>query len=1033
VSATPTASSLDCQYAHLASTLAAEPCAIVNAQGIVVWRNSAFLALSKDPQQEVCNADIRELLKKYGHGVDELELLSQAIEGAQDADYLVALSSAQLAAEWYRVKVSVCEIPAKGEAGFMVGMTCISDEVNARDTLENTKKNNSMLFESVKAGMGDWDLVRQVVNFGPLLSRLLGDGPQDWLNRPATDWLERCHPNESAAFVAQIKEMLNGGQDRLQTELRVRHARGYWLSFIARGQLVRRTPEGNPANVTVVLIDVTELRYQDTRWRHRAKLSSNWFWSTDEQGKLSEISHEVEQFLGTSVTPLIGKTLPEALKMGGGKGFDEINMDFVERRTQLRGALVRVDRYNAAPVWVELDATPRFDVRGEFVGFEGVGRDVTERRNQELQLLEAKQVAERSNRAKSAFLASMSHEIRTPMNGVLGMAEMLSTTDLDDDQAESLGIIRRSATHLLTLIDGILDFSKLDANRVEVEERTVQLADLLYDVAESLVPVAQARHVSLRAFCAPSLPPMVLDETRMRQVMLNLVGNAIKFSGTEGRPAGKVYVRADISDDEYIKISVTDNGIGIAPSHISSLFEAFNQAEVSTTRRFGGTGLGLAISKKLVELMGGRVEVASVPDEGSVFSVYMPLKVAGPVASRSEALKDQHLVVVGVEKSEDADLLDSLQHVGAKVYLVPDIAAAFAHVNRSLDRPMVCFHNAAGLAEANVVSALSKFSWPDDVNHLLITDGARKSLRMVNESTACVDWGRPSALVNAAALMTRDRSQLPKNSATKRAVASQAIKQMQRLSPTIRVLVAEDDPINRKVIAKQLAHIGVAGDFANNGCEALQMLTDNSPYSLLLTDLHMPEMDGYELTRRVRAQEVAPMRTPILALTANAIQSETFEAYKAGIDLYLTKPILLQDLYAAISTFAIDHGESSSTDQLMPHFDRDVLMAVLGDDPQTLREVVGEYQTQLVLALEQLTQAMSSADLKACKGLAHRLKSSSRSVGALQLGELFAQIEALPEAPSKMSTEVILSELKRAGKGFSIESAAVFDVAAGAQ
>lgn len=507
--------------------------------------------------------------------------------------------------------------------------------------------------------------------------------------------------------------------------------------------------------------------------------------------------------------------------MAGVKSAVSANIDFLERKITFKGIPLCVERPGRADAWIELDGTLRFDFKGAFVGFEGVGRDISKQRLQEQDLLDAKLSAEHSNNSKSLFLAAMSHEIRTPMNGVLGMAEMLSTTTLGEDQAESLSIIRRSANHLLSLIDSILDFSKLDADRVEIEAREVHAGDVIYGVTESLLPIAHAKGVRLRAFSNPSIPPLTLDETRLRQVLNNLIGKAIKFSSKEGRSIGEIYIRASVEQGQSLKITVKDNGIGMAPSHLTTVFEAFNQAEISTTRRFGGTGLGLAISKKLIDLMGGTIEVSSVLDEGSTFTISLPMKFAGEAALNHLSLENKHCVIVGAESAENLDLQAALEHAGATVRLVASITSGLALVN-ALKRPTIYLHNAVGPSESSYTQALKAHTWPKEVSHLLVTDGTRKSLRMIDERIACVDWGRSAVLANAVSMISDDKSQVPDHAtaAKKRLNGITTPKKLAKLSPTLTVLVAEDDPINQRVISKQLAHFGVQADFANNGVAA---------------------------------------------------------------------------------------------------------------------------------------------------------------------------------------------------------------------
>jgi PAS domain S-box-containing protein len=1042
--------SLVFDLAQKAVNCSAQAHAILSVDGVLQWANQTFFQMMGADESALSASTAENLLsrlKTAGLVSEGLSELASALANCTPMERTVCFDSGNAQKKWYQLQLTVTTVSGDPTQWLALTLTDITELQSLRLASEKTKHQNALLFDCVKASMGEFFPDQMTVSFGPRFSAMIGDKPAAWAQRPLADFAARIHPLELARIRSEMAQLDDPKIDRLQSEIRLQHVEGFWVAVLIRGQVMARSEDGRVMRMSLVFIDVTELRHQDSRWRYRARLSSDWFWSTDEQGNLVELSEDIASFIGTDVAKLLNQPLKAALKIAGVKEVTGLNVDFLEDRQMFKGSLLRLDRADGVPAWIELDATPRFGIRGEFEGFEGVARDVTAKRLQELQLLEAKQLAEHSSKSKSAFLASMSHEIRTPMNGVLGMAEMLATTELDEDQQETLSIVRRSATHLLSLIDSILDFSKLDADRVEIEDRTTQLDDLVYGVCETLVPVAQAKGVRIRAFCHPSLPPVNLDDMRLRQVLNNLIGNAIKFSAKDDGFSGDVYVRVDSDTQSSFKISVTDNGIGIPADKAKNIFDPFTQAEVSTTRRFGGTGLGLAISKRLIELMGGRIEVASVANEGSTFTLYLPLRAAGPGLPAHDLLRGKHCVVVGVGSVEDDDLQTALLHAGATARLVPDLHTAVEVLN-SVKRPTIYLHNPQVIPEASYLKSLTAFDWPADVSHLLITDGTRKSLRMLEEKVACVDWSRSSVLANAVNIMGDGRSQIPDAASIaikKRLTGLTAPNAVKKLSPTIRVLVAEDDPINQRVIAKQLAHIGVQADIANTGKEALEKWKANKPYSLILTDLHMPEMDGYEFARQIRALEGNAAHTPVLALTANAITGETFEAYKAGIDLYLTKPIMLQDLYMAVSTFAIDYAQASVGDikqtlnhfaelpletlqsqepqSELPSFDQSTLTAILGDDPAIMNEMLVEFSADATVTVKTIVDGLLNRELKTVQFLSHRLKSAARSVGALRLGEVAAELEAVRALDSKNEAQLLASELQRAFEDFGNEVA----------
>ena len=523
-------------------------------------------------------------------------------------------------------------------------------------------------------------------------------------------------------------------------------------------------------------------------------------------------------------------------------------------------------------------------------------------------LQRARHEAEVASDAKSSFLATMSHEIRTPMNGVIGMIDVLQQSNLGGDQVEMVELIRESAFSLLGIIEDILDFSKIEAGRLELEREPVAVVEVVERVCSLMNGMAGKRKVALTVYSDPTIPGQVLgDALRLRQVLTNLVNNAIKFSSGQS-PCGRVSVRALLvaSGQEQVTVEfrVSDNGIGMDDETQERLFTAFTQADVSTTRRFGGTGLGLAIANHLVGLMGGEITVQSALGEGATFKVRLPFV----------PLQDKPAAVEMTLASQDDVKVD--QTGSGKI--------------------------------------------------------------------AAIKPSREEALRQA------------------------------RL-----ILVAEDNETNQKVIVRQLALLGYAADVANDGREAFECW-QSGDYALLLTDLHMPEMDGYELAQAVRAEEKANSRIPIIALTANALKNEAGRCRAMGMDDYRTKPLQLTELKAVLekwlpvtqyaSVNAPSSIPSTTTSQqigMATPVDVDVLKDLVGDDPHIVREFLQDFRQSSAKIKVELRAAYSAHQTKAVIAAAHKLKSSARAVGALALGELCAAIEE----ESKSGTKDVLAAL----------------------
>lgn len=695
----------------------------------------------------------------------------------------------------------------------------------------------------------------------------------------------------------------------------------------------------------------------------------------------------------------------------------------VERRTEaLQASYLDVrreaeERQFARQEIMRLNATLEHRVHARTSDLQQANRELTA----------AKAAADEASRAKSSFLATMSHEIRTPMNGVIGMIDVLQQTDLKGHQVEMLDLIRESAFSLLTVIDDILDFSKIESGRLELEQAPFSLREMTENACGMLANLAVKKDVRLTVFVEPAIPAAVVgDALRLRQVLINLASNAIKFSSGGERP-GRVAVRVRLDHRctdgrAAVVLEVIDNGIGIDEPTRARLFAAFSQADTSTTRRFGGTGLGLAISRRLVDLMEGTLELESEVGQGSTFSVRVSLPSARQEASAGSApeLAGVRCIVLGGVDGLAADLAAYLAAEGAQTEQAADMAQACLLMEASPPGPWI------GVIGAND---------PD-------IDGA--SLRALGQRVAEHGWrlvaiGRGSSPEGLALdqdavwvdgnVLTRRRLCRAVNLAAGRAAApAPAARYPGKLDVPSReearqagrlVLVAEDDETNQKVILRQLALLGVAAEMASNGKQALE-LWRSGDYGLLLTDLHMPSMDGYELARAIRAQERGTRRIPIAALTATALKGESERCRAAGMDKYLTKPLQLADLRAALTEllpslpwpFGPRRGMAPDGSNAAA-VNLGVLEDLVGSDPVVIADLLQSFRDSAGSTIELLKAACGIGDMATVVGQAHRLKSSARTVGALGLGELCEQIESAGKAGAADMLAWLLPELER--------------------
>jgi len=579
-------------------------------------------------------------------------------------------------------------------------------------------------------------------------------------------------------------------------------------------------------------------------------------------------------------------------------------------------------------IWVRAMGEPEF-VDGRCVRLAGCFQDITERKQAEEQLRDAHQemaatnsrlqeAIKRANRlahearaaseAKSEFLAMMSHEIRTPMNGVLGYTQLLQETPLTPEQQEYVHTIRTSGEALLALINDILDYSKIEAGKLTLEFQVLDLREIVEDVAGLLAVQAESRGLELIIAAAPDLPTRIrADLVRVRQVIINLVGNALKF--TE-----RGHVRIEIApaedDSRFLRCAITDTGIGIPPNRIDRLFKRFSQADASTTRRFGGTGLGLAICKRLVQMMGGAIGVTSTPGQGSTFWFTLPLhpsRDATPFPPAIRATPRHALIVTPVDGIAEV-LTATLERWSFRCTRAADATTAEKLLRSHADpgsRPVLILleqrlhDNSVG----TLARTLKHLAGPGCRLVLLTRTSTR--LRPAEAHQQGIDAVLPRPLVRPALLFDAlgelvARGPIPAANATSRdGTNTSATTAANRLPPEgVRVLLAEDNLINQKLAATMLRRIGCVVDVASDGREAVELAISRS-YDIIFMDGHMPEMDGIEATAEIR-RHLAGRHVPIVAFTAAAMHGDRERCLAAGMDDYLTKPIRREHLLEAL-------------------------------------------------------------------------------------------------------------------------------------
>ena len=791
-------------------------------------------------------------------------------------------------------------------------------------------------------------------------------------------------------------------------EFRVCHLDGRerWLG--EKGQVTFRH-NGEVARIVGAVVDITDLKQAQAalgslegRLERALRGTQDGLWEVDLITQTNWYGYRFSELLGYSAAEL-SSSCKRFDALIHPEDREHVRADIEDHLThgKVYDTEFRVMHKAGHYEWIRSRGQAERDIDGTPMRLSGAMQLVTDRKLAEHASLEAKLAAEAANRAKSSFLANLSHEIRTPMNGVLGMSQILAETSLDDTQREYLEVIRSSAKALLSLINGVLDLSKIEADRLELENVEFNLIQLLYEAIAATTLQTTAKGIELIITVEPNVPRQVqADPGRLRQMVLNLVGNAVKFTH-EGYIALHASAGTDAAGHLALTIEVTDSGIGIPADRLDRLFQSFSQVDSSTTRHYGGTGLGLSIVRRLAELMGGEAGVRSQPGQGSTFWVRVQIDAAAKQPQVQPVGRGRRILIVDDLAPGRYSLTKKLQQYGYDTVAVDGVDAALALLEQDprFDLVLADEHMPVrgGMELLAALRTSTRFAALPLI--LLTLFGA--------ERDAVEPEYRPNA-IGLKPIRALVLSNLVDQVLTGKTPHATVSKTAAEILPTFRgshVLLVEDNPVNQRVAQRMLQKLSAQVTVANNGEEALARLA-TAKFDVVLMDCQMPVMDGFTATRRIREleQRSACKRLPIIALTANVMSEDREKCVAAGMDAHLGKPIEPQQMIDTLSRFLKE-------EVVPPAIDREALRQITGGDAEFERELADTFVASGDQALAEIIAALKVSDYDTVRKRAHSLKGASANIHAASLSSTASSLESAARAQTVPALSGLVEEL----------------------
>ncbi|MGD9151184.1 MAG: PAS domain S-box protein, partial [Desulfobacterales bacterium] len=1017
--------------------------------GRIVDANEAFLADVGSPRDKV----VGQLCHELTHSLSEMcappHHTCPMLKTKETGD-VCTVEHIHQHADGREIIVEVSTFPIKDEDGTFNQVVHVAHDITERKqaekTLQESAERNRMLLERLPESVVVYDMDGRAVFINSAFEKTFGWSREDVLGKK----IDFVPPELEAETQAAVKKLLADGEESVFFETKRLTKEGDSLD-VQINTAPFHDPSGQKVGNIVILNDITERKRAEEAIKNSEQRLAQIFnflpdptWVVDDEGRVVTWNRAMEKLTGTEANEMVGK------------GNYEHALPFYGKRRPVLIDLVRdwKPEYEKEYLSIKKDgnnlvsesyhpnfgedgkyllgtASLLYDASREVVGAIESLRDITDRKIMEDELLEAKQIADEANKAKSDFLANMSHEIRTPMNAVIGMTHLALKTELTPKQQDYLHKIQSSANSLLGIINDILDFSKIEAGKLDMEAVDFNLDDVLDNLGNLISVKAQEKEDLEVLFATDQNVPRFLvgDPLRLGQILINLANNAVKFTDS-----GEIVVSTKLvhqtEDQVTLKFAVSDSGIGLTKEQAANLFQSFSQADTSTTRKYGGTGLGLAISKKLANMMDGEIWVESEPGQGSTFSFTAVLGLGREDVKKrfapSPNLRGMKVLVVDDNPTSRDILRDMLESLSFEVFLAATGQEAIAEVEKAdKDKPfemVIMDWKMPGMDGIEASRLIKEHAGLNHVPHIvMVTAYGREEVMRKAEKTGLDGFllkpVSPSVLFDT--VMQAYGEEVPDTSRlTREQDKAESIEQLRGA----RILLAEDNEINQQVAKEILEGAGLMVSLADNGQQAVDLLKEK-PYDVILMDIQMPVMDGYQATKEIRNLKSAIRNVPIIAMTAHAMAGDEEKSLKAGMNGHVTKPIDPDQLFGELQKWigssekrakdvpeddsvpdmsaAETKPETQELPQTLPGFELAEGLNRLQGNQKLYRKLLLDFGVKYTKVAVEIKDALIDGDLKQAQSLVHNIKGLAGNLAATELQAAAVEFEKLIKGDQK--------------------------------